>query len=482
MSESTPLSGKGGRSGGRVLLSVPRPLRDLEGHALVAFFLRRLGHEVLLHTGPRLHERIAEEAPDAVVLDYLGWEERAEDARLARRLGMKVIVLPTSGLWEEGGHARAAGQLTGATGLLDCYLAWGEVARRDILEGTEIPESRVHAVGCSRFDLYSERFRALAGSRHDFLDRLGVRHATGPVVLWNTNTNHFARDWKQVIREQMRQGHSTEEEVLHALHDESTQFREHSAVILELARRHPTWTFVLKVHPLEPVSSYATMVRDTPNLHMAFDAPIPIFLHHCDVLVQRGCTTATEAWMLGKPVIELSVGQYHMQWASEEQQRGNHRTFTLEETDAAIVGYLAGRPVPEDQQRARRDYLDDFCRGADGHASERCAALIHQTLVDGRGAEDRARTRELAREARDEMRRREDRLPGSRLKDLLGVPRGTSLRFWKWKPSASDAAPNAQWTLTEERVEALYRQYAAVTGGAAPSETELAVSLEGRES
>ena len=70
----------------------------------------------------------------------------------------------------------------------------------------------------------------------------------------------------------------------------------------------------------------------------------------------------------------------------------------------------------------------------------------------------------------------------SRLKDLLGVPRGTSLRFWKWKPSASDAAPNAQWTLTEERVEALYRQYAAVTGGAAPSETELAVSLEGRES
>src|SRR5689334_23989276 len=88
------------------------------------------------------------------------------------------------------------------------------------------------------------------------------------------------------------------------MEDNRTQFAAQSASILEVARQHPEWTFLVKVHPFEAVEPYRDLAERVPNLYVVKDVPVRNVLYHADVVIQRGCTTATEAWMLGKPVID----------------------------------------------------------------------------------------------------------------------------------------------------------------------------------
>jgi hypothetical protein len=99
-----------------VLLLVPHRVRDLEGHALLAYHLdRSYGIETHVCNLADFESKLLEVAPDTVVLDYLGWTSKARHAQLARRLGMKVADLPISGLYETNEeHLRSAGELTGA--------------------------------------------------------------------------------------------------------------------------------------------------------------------------------------------------------------------------------------------------------------------------------------------------------------------------------------------------------------------------------
>ncbi len=61
----------------KILICVPDKLRDLEGHALVAFHLiRRHSHDVRLIEPFSVESAFLQHAPDAIVLDYVGSHER----------------------------------------------------------------------------------------------------------------------------------------------------------------------------------------------------------------------------------------------------------------------------------------------------------------------------------------------------------------------------------------------------------------------
>ena len=430
----------------RILLTIPRPLRDLEGHALVGHLLERRGYEVLFHTGEGVRERILRELPDAVVLDYLGYESRADEARVAKRLGIAVIVLATVGLWETtDGHARAAGLKTGVTDLIDCYLAWGSIARGEILEHTGMDPSRIHAVGSPRFDFYREPYVRLTEDRESFLKRLGIGDLARPVVLWTTSTNHFAGNWKRVTRELTHGGLYSETEALTLLKDEQTQYEEHSRAVRELARRYPSWNFLVKIHPLESLEPYRRIARGLPNMLLVVGAPIRECLRYSHALLQRGSTTAAEAWMLGKPVLELAIGRFRTHWVTPDYLAGSHTVRDVDEADRALRAYVNGIPVPEGQRLARQEHLRDWCTGADGRAADRCAALIDGVVSRAnRCYPERQRASQEALAEETKSRQRRGRRPTNVLKRLLGLEPGVPLRSWKWRAGAhAGAASNA---------------------------------------
>jgi surface carbohydrate biosynthesis protein len=417
----------------RVLLLITHRTRDLEGHALLAYHLEE-SHGIEAHVCNirDFEERLLEVAPDLVVLDFLGWDVKAAHARLARRLGVRVAVLPIAALYEtHDEHLRAAGSRTGANRDTDLFLAWGDYTRRIVVEGGIFRPEQVLVTGSPRFDLYHPAYLALGEDAETFRRRLELREGA-PRIVWSTNTPSFARDRARTIREWIRDNHLTAEEASERLLEEERQFTQHAALVGELARRHPDWDFVIKIHPIESIEPYHPLAAAAPNVRLTKAGPIRDFLLHADALIQRGCTTANEAWMLGKPVLELAVKGSRVGWAPSEFLQGNLLVDGVDEADAALEAIVRGDGVAPALREAREAYLSDHYGRLDGRAAERCAARIAALIVaPARRDEESARTRNAAAEMRRQKALAQARRPAAWIKRALGLPEDLRLRFWK---------------------------------------------------
>ncbi len=256
-------------------MCVPDRLRDLEGHALVAFHLKeRHGHDVRLVGPANLESGFFEYAPDALILDYLGWQDRVSLAAIARKFGVPVLVLPTAGLYQyEELELRRAGKLLQANRFIDCYLAWGEESRRNLVKAKMLDDAKITVVGCPRFDFYAPPYLSLMEDRATLLAQFGAPVTDAPIVLWTTNTCFAHGPQREQARSQVRHGRRPQRDFEEEVEDNRTQFAAQSASILEVARRHPEWTFLVKVHPFEPVEPYRELAEAMTNLYVAKGHP-----------------------------------------------------------------------------------------------------------------------------------------------------------------------------------------------------------------
>ncbi len=428
----------------RILLIVPKPVRDLEGHALVSYYLQhQFGHDVRLYTGPGVEQVFFDYAPDALILDWVGYGDRLREAQLAKAAGVKLCVLPTAGVFpDESGYLRGAGEANRASKLIDCYLSWGEFAAEAIVREQVLSSGRVEITGCPRFDFYANRNLAEVGDRDAFFRGMGIVNTNSPIILWCTGTNNYNnldRNPERFVHCAAASCGVTEVEARLQLEDERKQLEAHSQLVRELARRHSEWNFVVKIHPLEHRKFYLNWARGTRNLFIAPNLPIREFVFHCDVLLQRGCTTATEFWTREKPVMELRMGGFRTEWAPPEHMAGNHSVFTVDEADRTIACYLNGSPVPSLQSAAREFYMQKFFYRIDGLSGLRCARRIDREVTAPFYTDaDQSRKQNMIARIRQERREERGRSPLSRLKQAAGVPRHRTLRPWKlsfWTPS-----------------------------------------------
>lgn len=454
----------------RVLIVVPNRARDLEGHALVGYHLERHYQHRVYYCEPKtLEQKLLELCPDGIVLDHLGSESRAGSAQLAKQLGMKVFVLPTAGFFQDGEEDEEmirAGKLLKVSGVVDLFFTWGDHARSKLLKNQIMSDGQVKTIGCPRFDFYSEPQRWVASTRSQFLATLGIHNPEAPLIVWPTNT-HFseAREFEKQIRNGKTNG--LQSLIRDVLADGRTQYQELSRIVLALAQRNPNWNFLIKIHPSEWYEPYAKLTRQAPNVHLGFNLSIRELLCHCDVLLERWSTTATEAWMMGKPVLEVASGTYH-QKARQEYVDGTDVVTTIPKVEEVIQRYISGGRIPPDQQRARELFLQKNYFRIDGKASERCAELIHRLLSPPHHAR-RDQAQLSANQLYGSWRRKEDgRLP-NRVKDLIGIERQRSLRPWKrWLHPAGKMGAGLflkGQEITLETVDRLYQQYDRVLAG-----------------
>lgn len=417
----------------KILMVVAYKARDLEGNALVGYYLKRqYGIEVIYTNGYHLEKKILKHAPDAVVLDHLGWDFKGEQARLAKRLGMKVIVLPTEGLFQEAEDAaRVTGAAHNANHLPDCYLAWGNWLNKTLLDKNLMIESQVYAVGCPRFDFYRQPYLNLMKDKRDLLKELGFKNPDLPLILWTTNTTYAARNPRVILKRYAKKSSFDAAYIKALLEDNKRQFRDHSKLVLELAKRRTNWNFIIKIHPAEWVNGYIEMERQAENIKLAYNCPVRDYLYHSDILLQRYCTTATEGWMFNKPVLNLDTAEYPLP-VREEYTNGNHSVADLDETDSIIQKYLDGMPIPAEQQTARDAFISDFYFKIDGRSAERCASLISKFLIEPEyDSAAQARKNKLTAEELLKSREQEDSKFVNKAKDFFGIERNRPLRFWK---------------------------------------------------
>ncbi len=417
----------------KVLILVPYKARDLESHALVGYYLvRKFGHEVVFTNGYGFEKKILTHSPDVVVMDHLAWNFKVEQARLAKSLGMKVVILPTEGLFQdEEGAVRRAGTLHNGSNLPDKYLTWGDFPRRALLNRQLMTEDQVVTVGCPRFDFYKPPFTKLFRDRSAVLAQLGFADPSAPMILWATNTSYASRSPRKMLRRQMRNAKKPIDEVKNHISDHMVQFAEHSRLVEELAKRNPGWNFIIKVHPAEWVNPYFDISERISNIKVAYNMPVREFLYHTDVLLQRNCTTATEAWILGKPTINLEVGNY-LRPVREEYSSGTTRVTDLASAESAIIKFLSGASIESNQLKIRDEFIRDFYFETDGKSAERAASAISGIVAASEFSDEKVLAKDrLVSEKRKKIADDEDASLFNRLKDLLGVRRSQSLRFWK---------------------------------------------------
>jgi surface carbohydrate biosynthesis protein len=407
--------------------------------------------------------------PDALILDHLAWNFKVDQARLAKKCGAKVILLPTEGFFQSKEPAQhVAGSLHNAIGIPDLVLHWGKYQQSAVFETGEALPDRHPVVGCMRWDFYREPYLSLAPSRSAFLRSLGFSNPHAPLILWATNTTYTHRKPRDIMRRYIKKAGWTREMVNHLLEDEKTQFREHTRFVSELARLKPEWNFVVKIHPAESICNYQDLEAKFPNIKLAFDAPIRDFLIHADVLIQKGCTTATEFWMLGKPVIEINVGQYHRS-ARSEFLSGNHPITDTNSAVKAISAYLKGTAISPDRLKSRNAFLEEFYFKIDGKSAFRIAERINAEISPPIYTDsDMARTASAWVAEEKSRREFEDKRLVNKFKDLIGLDRGRTLRFWKkWNRAGEQGTPGlfvAEKEIGEKEVAPLYSRYADLLG------------------
>ncbi len=423
-----------GRRQCRVLILVPNIARDLEGHALVAYHIRkRYAHDVRLCNLADLHETLLSYAPDVLVVDRIDSPSRL--APLARRLGMQVVLLPTLGFMQEAidTEARRAGKYERGEETLDGCFTWGEAGRRLLLAQTSLTESQLCTVGSPRFDFYSEPYLSLVEPRESFLRRCGIPERGAPLVVWATNTYHTeTRDLEATVRDRVAGG-ATEAIARAELEDEGTAFRDLSSVVTTLADAHPEWDFLIKLHPSEMPEPYRALAERAANIHLVTDGRIRDVLYHSSALLTNCSTTSTEAWMLGKPMIEVMLGEYTIP-LPDGYLEGSDAGNAIDVVERLLEGYLGdpAAPIPEAQRGVRDAYLADLYFRIDGKSSERCAEQIDRLLSSTRHSAERQEAISLAAAAEHaRWSTARDRRPSNRLKRALGLPPETSLRFWQ---------------------------------------------------
>jgi surface carbohydrate biosynthesis protein len=359
----------------RIGLVVDHPRRDLEGLVLLArALLARAQAPVLVP----MYQQAVDQALldlDAIVVNYYR-PNNAASLRRWRADGLVTFVLDTEGgVLSEGGHdspeAFAAGlkALNAADGV-DGYLFWGDRLARTVAASGALPQERIAATGCPRFDLCAEPWRRRLGARRE------------DYVLINTNFS--------LINPAQSRGVEAEKATMIAagwggdyvrtlIDDAQAVFTAYLACLEQLTAALPECRFRLRPHPFEEKSLYIRRFALRDNVEVNGEGSVAMAIHHAACVLHLNCGSAIETAMLDRLPIQLEflntpLQRRHAPLPGRVSRRVN--------SPRELVDLLARRDGLEegyDRAAAARE-LAPYFGPLDGRAGERVADFILRRL------------------------------------------------------------------------------------------------------
>jgi surface carbohydrate biosynthesis protein len=437
MQHGSPSKANAGSVEPKIALIVDHPIRDLPGLVLTALSLCRRGVSCSLVPYNMASHELAYQAPDFVLLSHF----RQFSVDLTQSLSQASIGLGV--LDSEGG---VLDSLEGFGGWLindpslrqevACYCCWGPEVADYLVSAGYFGTDQVHVTGCPRTDFYDASLRDAAVSNAAAAER----HSKNLILL---NSNYcIGNPGIKSVDEQLRQMvelWGLDEQTARAWHDvERDGLRGLVEIANTLARRFPEATVVYRPHPFERLETYQDMFEPLGNLHCLREGSVDAWLHHAKVVIQRSCSTAIEAGMVGTTALSPD-------WlpASFERPAANEASAhceTMAELEDAVAKALAGTYEPTAEVAAHLEkIIGDWYFRVDGRAHERIADAILQAATSSPELrqEREAGSRRVAYKTRKHRPLRAKYWRG-RLLSALGKPPGFSLRHWRAAPLRAD--------------------------------------------
>lgn len=219
---------------------------------------------------------------------------------LARRCGHRVV------LWDEEGLVWASREVywrtkvDGATlNEPELLIAWGQDNADAWREHPDYGGVPIAVCGNPRADLLHPRLTAL------FNDEVArIRTEFGHFILINTNfsrVNHVQPRQNRHLK-WLREQRPNDPRGGFAAHKHEL-FQAFVKSLPELARALPEVTFVLRPHPSERVQTWQDIAAGLDNVRIVGHGNVVAWLLAADALIHNGCTTAVEAFQLGRPAL-----------------------------------------------------------------------------------------------------------------------------------------------------------------------------------
>jgi hypothetical protein len=234
----------------------------------------------------------------------------------------------------------------------DVTAVFGESARRFLVERGGYAEASLVVTGSPKFD----ELRALERS----LDREALRRTLG--IAKNERMLLLASRFRGI-----RETHQAVGSALPAL----------AAAV----GRIPNVRLVVKPHPAEPREPYLRVLEQAGLASARVLEPkahLPELLVACDALCTVESLSATEALVIGRPVLVLNMPTNLSEMVAQGMALG---VGAGEDPEEALRLLLDDAETQQALERARSLYLQDVAQGVDGRATERLLALVRERAL-----------------------------------------------------------------------------------------------------
>ncbi|WP_199527040.1 surface carbohydrate biosynthesis protein [Pseudoalteromonas sp. bablab_jr004] len=189
----------------------------------------------------------------------------------------------------------------------DYMLTWGEW-QKEFNCSYEKVEANIIATGHPRFDLYSQKYRNFF---KDDIQKLESEF--GKFILVNTSfsySNNGEGGVKFIFKPTISYNVSSPDDRIYRFNrwrNQMVSMAEIVNLINEIALEFPDKKIILRPHPSECTNYYKEIFQNIDNVHVIYEGPATPWILASDLLIHNGCTTAIEATLAGKRVINFKA-------------------------------------------------------------------------------------------------------------------------------------------------------------------------------
>jgi surface carbohydrate biosynthesis protein len=311
-------------------------------------------------------------------------------AKAAKRMGAGTIVIPTEGIPSAWKVMPILGCAHTDLSNVDRWFTWNDVVRDYMIEHSGLEAGQVITTGVNRFDFYVEPLNRLLMPRETLERRYNLQPGR-PIVTWATNFAHagyalkdgafIQHDW--TVRGLTRiPGYGDARKYAEA---DLRSMLDAQQLMFEVFRRFPGVTFLLKTHPAERLDMYTAYIErcrqaGLNNVTLVSREYIGDLLNASAVQIHRYCTTGLEAWIMGRPTLNLHLKDWHADesggGALGDAARVDHLASTADDVSAGLTRYLSGAGVDPSVAAMRAQVLRRWLYRLDGESTARQAAAI----------------------------------------------------------------------------------------------------------
>jgi surface carbohydrate biosynthesis protein len=356
--------------------------RELDSRLLIALFAVDKGLEVICGQKWLLQKNARQMPPGFWLFKTLTPGDRKQMLRV-RRLNSIVGAIDEEMPGLSGGSGQLRWIENQATNVCDVVFCQGN--QHFEMMARQFPDmvSRLCVTGNPRWDVLRPDMQSLLQNN---AAQYGV--PCEPFILINTNfgfINSAKRTIKGHVHALKKDGRlkSSNADDMRYLERiiafEKSNFNAITSAAIALSESFPDLKVILRPHPGETIETYLDAFKRHPKIQVRREGPVAYWLQGCAVLVHTNCTTATEAFALGKTAIFFKTVESPI---NEEFLSNKFSIVAKSETEVVenVSAVLSGN-LDCSKDVKMNEILDYYFAARDGKlAAARIAALVHEKL------------------------------------------------------------------------------------------------------